>query len=156
MAKEHRFRAGARTGGISANVAGAELDRLNKKHNGLTPECVLDSAKAKTSPLHPVFEWDDSKAGREYRLDQARKLIRNVYTVRPDDTIEHMFIHTHMAGDGDGAGGVYRPIADIVADVDLYKNAWSLLHGKVLSAVHSLEELAVYPTGLSVVDRLRR
>lgn len=44
----------------------------------LTAEVVLADAKKKNSPLHGEFEWDDSVAGRRYRLDQARSMIASV------------------------------------------------------------------------------
>jgi hypothetical protein len=58
----------------------AELLKLRK--NGLlTPEVVVNAAEPVSSPLHPHFEWDDSKAGHQYRLEQARQLIRVQVTV---------------------------------------------------------------------------
>lgn len=44
----------------------------------LTPQAVVDAAKDPDSALHDRFEWDDSKAAAEFRLEQARELIRMV------------------------------------------------------------------------------
>lgn len=44
----------------------------------LTPEMVVEAAREEDSPLHPCFEWDDTKASRAWRIEQARKLIRSV------------------------------------------------------------------------------
>lgn len=41
----------------------------------LTPDEVLKRARPKDSPLHDIFEWNDSEAARKYRLNQARELI---------------------------------------------------------------------------------
>lgn len=55
------------------------LQRLIVKNNGrITPDAVIADAQDKESPLHGVFEWDDSKAAHQYRLEQARELIRSV------------------------------------------------------------------------------
>lgn len=48
-------------------------------HEGrITPEIVLNAAKSKDSPLHDHFEWDDKKASHQWRIAQARSLIRRV------------------------------------------------------------------------------
>lgn len=44
----------------------------------LTPEAVLERAENTDSALHDMFTWDDDEAAREYRLLQARGLIRRV------------------------------------------------------------------------------
>ena len=44
----------------------------------LTPDAVLKDAKSPKSPLHEEFEWDDSVAGHQYRVSQARDLIARV------------------------------------------------------------------------------
>lgn len=57
-------------------------DRLARvaKHNGgvLTPDAVVEDARDESSPLHDQFEWDDSEAAKQWRLEQARALIRSV------------------------------------------------------------------------------
>ena len=44
----------------------------------LLPERVVEVASPIDHPLHPFFEWDDSKAAHTHRLEQARQLIRSV------------------------------------------------------------------------------
>lgn len=51
------------------------LDRLAEDHGHLTPELVVDAARPAESPLHDLFEWDDSVAGERWRREQARHLI---------------------------------------------------------------------------------
>lgn len=64
---------------IDAQTAGEALERVKGHNSGdLTPEAVVEAAKDKRNPLHAVFEWDDSKAAHEYRLQQAGVLIRSV------------------------------------------------------------------------------
>jgi hypothetical protein len=70
---------------VDPQVAGEELDRIRGHNSGeLSPEAVVQAAKEKKSPLHSVFEWDDKKAGHEFRLQQACVLIRSVVvTITP-------------------------------------------------------------------------
>lgn len=41
-------------------------------------QAVVDAARDEASPLHGHFEWDDSIASEQYRLIQARSLIRRI------------------------------------------------------------------------------
>jgi hypothetical protein len=70
----------------------AKIDEIAAKHGGvLRPEDVVREATSPKSILHGCFEWDDKKAGHQFRLDQARQLIASVkYTY----TVE---MHTYSA-----------------------------------------------------------
>lgn len=60
----------------------AELRRIADEHEGeLRPTDVVKEAESPESPLHEHFEWDDSLAAQNHRLEQARKLIRVVVEV---------------------------------------------------------------------------
>lgn len=55
-----------------------ELRALHSRDGVLTCEAVVDAARAKSSPLHSYFTWDDSRAAERYRLIEAGKLIATV------------------------------------------------------------------------------
>ena len=46
-----------------------------------TPEEVVKKAENPDSELHKCFEWDDTKAAYQYRLQQARTVMRNLVFV---------------------------------------------------------------------------
>lgn len=74
-----RFQPGAV---LNAKEVGAHLEMLRQKFKGeLTPRDVLDDAKHDNSPLHSFFEWDEGAAAEQYRLQQARGLIRSVVAI---------------------------------------------------------------------------
>ena len=56
------------------------LEQL-ERDGRLTPERVIEVARPRTSPLHEFFEWDDSEAAKQWRLEQARRMIRGVEVV---------------------------------------------------------------------------
>lgn len=57
----------------------SELRRIAKSNGGLLlPQSVVESARPTSSPLHSRFQWDDSVAAENYRIWQARQLIRVV------------------------------------------------------------------------------
>ena len=82
---QYAFRKGARLqpgAKVTAQVIGTALSAVLDKHgNRATPAQVVKSARSVKSPLHPLFEWDDKKAAKEHRLDQARGLMRSVEVV---------------------------------------------------------------------------
>lgn len=65
-----------------APIVGAHIEMLREKFKGeLTPEDILEDAKNGNSPLHSFFEWDDTAAAQQHRLQQARGLIRAVVAI---------------------------------------------------------------------------
>ncbi|QCI93376.1 hypothetical protein [Novosphingobium sp. EMRT-2] len=77
----YRWKEGARIS-VDPQAAGDELERIRVRHNGrLEPEWVVHTAKAAKNPLHDLFEWDDNVAAQNYRVDQARGIIRSIEVV---------------------------------------------------------------------------
>lgn len=71
---------------IKPAVAGkCLLDIYEKNDHKLTPEAVITTARDTDNPLHACFEWNNEKAGEEYRLQQARKIIQCVTVVKQID-----------------------------------------------------------------------
>ena len=83
----YKFTSGSRYGcnGFNPQQIGECLDRIRIKHGHLKPEVVVSYAKPDESPLHRVFEWDDAAAAEEYRLIQARTLVRSVVVEMKND-----------------------------------------------------------------------
>lgn len=81
---EYAWKSGSRVK-VDAQKAGQRLGKLNRKEGHLTAEIVLDDAADPTSPLHDQFTWDDGEAAQQYRLDQARHLVRSIVIIRKDE-----------------------------------------------------------------------
>lgn len=94
------------------------LTRVYVERGELTPRSVVDDARPPEADLHHRFEWDDSIAGEEYRLVQARELIRSVrITYTPPDTVEPRSVRAFSSvrgQDPDHQG--YRPTEDVLQD----------------------------------------
>lgn len=82
-----RYRQGSfQTKKITPQEAGKELEKIRNKNKGmLTPLNVLDAARDKKSPLHIIFEWDDTKAAEKYRKVQASTLICSI-VIKPQES----------------------------------------------------------------------
>lgn len=63
---------------VPAEVVGKHFEKLEETEGCLTSKNVLESARPEDSPIHNIFEWDDSVAAEQYRLVQATKLICNL------------------------------------------------------------------------------
>lgn len=93
------------TGGATADVIGAELHRIWAAHGQqLVPADVVEEARPKRAALHRCFEWDDAIAGQNYRVIQARHLIRSV-TVETPQGVLPAFINVKVSKPVVGADG---------------------------------------------------
>ena len=68
---------------VDAQVAGEEVERISRERP-LTPAAIVEESKESRSPLHIIFEWDNNKAGNEWRKQQARVMLGNLVTVKID------------------------------------------------------------------------
>ena len=97
----------------------SELEQICQKHGGLLkPEDVVEFARNKRTALHQEFEWDDARASAEYRLEQARKVIRVAVTILPSPHSDQEPVRAYVSVASDRAqpGGGYRAFADVMTD----------------------------------------
>lgn len=100
----------------------AELEQICQSHGGvLRPEDVVAFARNKRTALHSEFEWDDEKASTEYRLWQARTVIRVAVTVLPSPHADQEPVRAYVsvASDRVRPGGGYRPLADVMINDEM-------------------------------------
>lgn len=64
--------------GKKFDVVCRALSEIEKTQGAITAHAVLAVAKNPKSPLHGLFEWDNTQAAEKYRLFQARMIIRSV------------------------------------------------------------------------------
>lgn len=99
----------------------AELKRIAAENGGiLQPVVVVDAARSRKSVLHSRFEWNDTKAAEEYRLYQARQLIRITVQVigdGDDETPDRVWVSLRQ--DRTTKDGGYRSLIDVLSDADL-------------------------------------
>ena len=108
------------------NKVVAELKRIAAENDGLLkPETVVDEAKPVSSPLHPKFEWRNTVAAHQYRIWQARKLIRvsvEVWagTEDPVNVFVSLTPDRETRGNDDGdIGGGYRVMTQVLSDKEM-------------------------------------
>lgn len=111
-----------------------ELEQIRAAHDGfLRPEDVVNFARDKATALHSRFTWDDHKAGDEYRLWQARQLIRVVVTRLPGGETDFKRYVSFM-DDRTEEGGGYRAVVEVMRTAE----------GRATLLKEALAELAVF------------
>jgi len=66
-------------GAKRANVVGRIIEGIADRNGGrIDAKDLLAVARPKNSPIHDMFEWDDTTAAERYRVEQARHVLRSV------------------------------------------------------------------------------
>lgn len=94
-----------------------EAVRASNPNGELVPEEVVDFASNPNTALHSRFEWDDSKAGHLFRLQQARSVIR-VHVAVVDNSGSGDVVTTKFVSLSDHRGGTagYQPRVTVLSD----------------------------------------
>ena len=95
------------------------LEEIRARHSGLLmADDVVEEARQRNSPLHPYFNWNDTKAAHQYRLWQARQLI-TVVTIKLPNARKLIQMYVSLHKDRKQPDGAYRGILDVMSDKDL-------------------------------------
>ena len=125
------------------------------------PEDVVREAHDLKSPLHGHFDWDDTAAAHNWRIEQARRLLRvTVEFITVKGVNIPMRVFCSLSADQSEEGG-YRATVDVISDegwrkvlladamrdIDIFTERYSQLKelAKVISAMR--ETVAVLTTG---------
>lgn len=74
---------------FTAEEAVNEFERITNKYGGFDPEYVVQESVQPGTLLHNEFEWDNTKAGHAYRIEQAKKLIRSIRVEIVNSTVSY-------------------------------------------------------------------
>lgn len=159
-----KWKDAARCKGVDPQVAAKVFQRVANKGD-LTPEAVLSEASKKRNPLHKFFEWDDSVAGRKFRLEQARYLIRSLeITVesagRPEVSVTVRKYVSLGRGVEDGKESKFHNINVVMSETDLRDQLIRKLWNEMLAAKqkysHIIEFKPIWDAIGEVQDKVMR
>ena len=110
----YNYKSGRSVKHVSAQDLGEELQRITELGT-LSPDVLLKEAKRKRHLLHNAFEWDDTKAGKEYRKQQARQFINSVTIIENSAPPVQAFVNIIHEVE-EGIVQEYKPITIILND----------------------------------------
>lgn len=143
---------------IPPKEARDELQRIYVKHQGLKPADVVQESKPAKAPLHPCFEWNDSKAATEFRLHQARNII-NIVQVTTTDTRGRkstvpVFINVHEPTEENAHQRTYQPIEVAMNDPETRRTIIEACLNKLLMVRDNYRNLLEFNKVWSAIDEL--
>jgi len=107
------------------------LEQVRSECGTLTAKNVVRVARPESHWLHHEFEWDDSIAGPEWRLEQARRLIRRVRcTYVPqgsEESVSVRMFYNIRRPLSDPLRGSYEPITELVGNAQ----SWQTLEAQM-------------------------
>jgi hypothetical protein len=93
--------------GANVQAIGAALIALYEADGDVRGSRYVEVGRDPDHPFHPTLEWDNDKAGHQYRLQQARNIIASIEVVMVDET-----------GDDSGEHPVPMPVFFSVPSTD--------------------------------------
>ncbi len=142
------WKAGARVK-ANAQKVGEELEAIPLKD----ADSVVKAARKSKGELHKCFEWDDTKAGQEYRKEQARYILRMIVTevestAGGETTIVHVrafesvrFAVSEENDEGEKAM-TYMPIGEVLGDKAMREQVIGRLMTTIAEAEKTAENYA--------------
>jgi hypothetical protein len=118
----------------------AEINRIYERDGMVKPSVLVEESEPVEAPAHEAFEWDNIKAGKEFRLMQARGYIR--HAVVTCDGKPTTFCHVPVSVQySESKEGCYKTIEAIVHNKDEYKLALGQLASYLDAAQESYNRL---------------
>ena len=91
--------------GIDPNKTAKLFEKIRQDHDGqLFDNDIVKEARARSSPIHARFVWDDKEAARLHRLKTAREMkehLREVIVVVEGQPPEERRVYVHVRHEGE-------------------------------------------------------
>lgn len=102
----------------SGVISELEIVRSEDSEGKLRPEAVVQFASNPRTALHSRFEWDDTEAGKAYRIWQARQIISIAVRVIHEDKPAYR-AYVSLSSDRQTGGG-YRSLDVVMRNPTMY------------------------------------
>ena len=148
--KEVCWKNGFPSKGVDAKAAHQALERIREVNDGeLEPAVVVARVQAANrNVLRGLFEWDNKTASTEYRLAQARSLLRAIHVVYEDaPKVQTRAYELTVEPQKEAKPRkLYRTAEDVLNDPDARAELLKRAMGELVSfqrRFRSLQELAI-------------
>ena len=128
-----------------------ELAEIAARDGTLKPEAVVAFAQDPNTALHSQFEWDDTKAGHQFRLEQARKVIRVRVRVLPQSN-EPVRCYVSLPSDRREGQG-YRTLVSVMSDEDRRQELLNMALAEAQQFKRKYEHLSELGDVFSAIDQ---
>lgn len=137
------------------------LENLYQKHKVIKAQDFLAEAAKANHPLHGEFEWDDKKAGKLFRLNQARQLIASVRIRIVDEnaTFEPIRAFVNLRPEADDSLGLpergYAPTILAMQSLNHKQQILAYAHGQLLSWKKRFGALKEFSQIVQVIEQVK-
>jgi hypothetical protein len=145
---------GARINRTQAATIGEELSRISTERGCLKPDDVVEESKPESAPLHSHFTWDDTEAGRQWRIEEARRIIRSVRVIRDDvppqeQPVVRAFVNVSASDtETEFEGNAYVPIRVAEQSEDYRQQLLDAAKAELRQWEHRYSDLRDYLSGV--------
>ncbi len=137
--------------GVKAQVAGDELERIRKANDGrLDAKQVVEEARPEGAPLHDTLTWDDSKAAEQFRIREARDLIRCIRILVVGSKSEPAYVNVKIED-----AQYYQATRVAIRNKDEWKSALRGVQANVAAAQQGVVDLLGMVTNPRKQERLK-
>ena len=152
MRKQYSWKAGLTSNyykKFDANAVGNELETLG---DNVTAEQVVEQASKRSSSMHEMFEWDDTKAGYMWRKQQAANILCALhveYITESKEEKEPVKVRAYV---GLKQRHGYHKIETVVEDVDMYTQLLEKAYNELRGVRNKYKDLGEIQEKLSFLD----
>jgi len=136
MKKVYKARDGAPFKRAEAQEIGEYIFNLKDNKGEITPLDVVNSARSKSSILNKYFDWDDTEAAKQWRLQQARNIMNHIIEVIviDDGKNTEVKVKAYYSINAVNNKTAYVPLAVMLSNKDYKKEV-------LLKALNIIEDL---------------
>lgn len=144
---------------VPADAAFAAIEEVRLANAGeATADLVVETAKDKDHVLHPEFEWNNAKAGHQYRLITARSIMRSFVVVRSElstDRPQRVYEVVRQQSQAPGRiRSVYKRSEDILADPELRAELIARLLKELINMRARLRDVQEFAIVVRAIDEV--
>jgi len=129
------------------------VNKIYEEHGEVKASVLVDEARPEDSIAHPAFEWADDIAAQEYRLHQARQLIRRVSVIYNDEPTRLVNVPVLRLDAEISREGSYKPLPVVVSDPEYFEAALAAAVHRLTAAQVAVDDLRKAANKLDLGDR---
>ena len=103
---------------VAADIVGSECERLEKENGFVSSNSLVETARDEASPIHALFEWDNEKAGEQWRLQQAKVVLSCLKVEVESEDQEVKKVRAFVNTNPERSKGVYMNVEDALSNYE--------------------------------------